>query len=269
MDIKDVFAQLGLKEDHLKIYLASLEWGETTISNLAYKSKLPRTSIYPLLEELVDKGIITQILRERKKTYLPTDPEYLVTLLQKHKLDVENLIIKMKDSMTQLKSIQNNKPSKPKVHFLEGKDGIKQAYEMSLEAKTEVLVQCYTADYADVVSEEFFDEYFKKFFGSELKSRELITINDEPYAKKWSSKKNLQLLVDFTKIESSIETDLMLFDEKAVFVSFNKENPYALVIEDKSIFAAMKSLYELSWKQAAMDDPRVKRGEKVRVEYEN
>lgn len=267
MDINKIFLQLGLTEEHAKVYFASLEWGETTVSNLAYKSKIPRTTVYMLLEELVNIGLIAQILRKGKKQYQAESPEYLMTLLQKQKVDVEGLIYTLENEMTQLKSMQKVEKNKPEIHYLEGADGIKQAYEMSLQAKTEVLVQCYTADYADVVSAEFFSNYFATLFGSNIKTRELLTLNDESYAAKWGSEKNLQLLVDFKKISNSIETDFFIFDEKVVFVSFNKENPYALVISDLNIFNAVKSLYELAWAQAATQDPRVLRGEKVRITY--
>lgn len=270
MDISNVFSQLGLKEDHLKIYLANLEWGETTVSNLAYKAKLPRTSVYSYLEELIDLGLIKGVLRKGKRQYAPAEPEYLITLLQKQKVDVENLIIKMENSMTQLKSIQNNRDDKPKVHYLEGAEGIKQAYELSLKAKKEVLVQCYSGNYAEIVGEEFFDDYFPKFFKLDVKSREMIGNSkaDEDYAKKWGSKKNLQALVDTSNVSNEIETDVMIFDGKVIFVAYDLKNPYALVVEDKSIFDAMKSMYELAWSNAVKNDRRVKAGEKVRVEYE-
>ncbi|MCB9789599.1 hypothetical protein H6763_03750 [Candidatus Nomurabacteria bacterium] len=271
MDIIRVFEKFGLKEDHLKVYKANLEWGETTISNIAYKSRLPRTTVYQYLDDLIKVGLIKQILRDNKKNYVAADPEKLVSMLNDESLDIQKLIKITQKTMSQLKSIQNNRTDKPKVHYLEGEEGIKQAYEMTLEASSEVCIQCYSSNYEKVVKGDFLEDYFKKFFSSDIRSRELITDteSDEEWAKKWGSKKNLQMMVDISTVKNAIETDLMLFDDKVLFVSFNEKNPYALLIEDPDIFNAMKSMFELSWKEAIRSDKRIVRGEKVRTAYED
>ena len=46
MNLEKIFNSLGLKTEHLKLYLSSLEWGETIITNIAYKANTPRTSAY-------------------------------------------------------------------------------------------------------------------------------------------------------------------------------------------------------------------------------
>jgi len=50
----------------------------------------------------------------------------------------------------------------------------------------------------------------------------------------------------------------MIYDNKVIFVSFNKERPYSLVITDKDIAASLKNIYDLAWKQAKREDPRAK-----------
>lgn len=262
MDITNVFKELGLKEEHFKIYMASLEWGTTTISNLSYKSHIPRSSVYEFIENLIDIGLIKMTLKEGSKLYTPSDPEVLISLLEKKSSDINNLKSVLNNNMKELKAKQNTKKNKPKIYLLEGEDGVKQAYEMTLHTD-EVLVQCLTDDYGDV-SEEFFNEYFDRFFKkSNVKSKEILRDNeDDEYISNYGSKKNLQLRIS---VNGEIGTDLMVFDDKVIFVSFEKGASYSLVIEDPKIVNAMKTLYNLAWKQAGRED---KRGDKALTEYQ-
>lgn len=265
MDILSVFKEFGLKEDHLKIYRASLEWGETTISNISYKSKVPRTSVYELIDELIKFGIIKVSLKNDSKLYSPADPELLIELLEKKNSDLTNLISVTKEKMKELKAIQNTKKSKPKIYLLEGAEGVKQAYEMTLQTD-EVLVQCLTDDYGDV-SEEYMNEYFNRFFlKSNVKSKEILRDSeDTEYIQKYGSKKNLQVRVPVT---GDTSTDFMVFEDKVIFVSFEKGASYALVVDDPKVASCMKNLFNLAWDSAVKKDVRVKSGGKIRSEYE-
>ncbi|HVX92563.1 MAG TPA: helix-turn-helix domain-containing protein [Candidatus Dojkabacteria bacterium] len=266
MDIINVFTSLGLKEDHLKIYKASLEWGETTISNLAYKSKVPRTTVYEQLDDLIKLGIIKQSLREGKKLYFPENPEFLMALLDRKQNELQELMSNFNSKISELKAMQNTNKNKPKIHFLEGADGIKQAYEMTFNTK-EVLVQCLAEDYGDV-EEKFFHDYFNRFFlESNVKSKEILAENeDDDYLKKYGSGKNLQLRVP---VKGDLSTDFMVFDNTVIFVSFDTKNSYALVVEDPKVASCMRNLFNLAWESASRTDKRILRGEKVLTEYKD
>ncbi len=267
MDILNVFTQLGLSEEHMKIYLASLEWGETSITNLARKSGIARTSIYSQITELLDAGLITQSPRLTGKYYKAADPEYLEQLLARRQLEITQSISELSTKMSNLKAMQKTSAKKPNIQYLEGAEGIKQAYEKSLsDNPREIFIQCLTEDYGEAVSEEFFDSYFERFFSSPTKSKELLSEADEEYINKYGRKNKLQLKMD---IAEKTETDVMVYDDKVIFVSFNREKPYALVIEDSEVAKTMRNLYDKAWKYAAKNDPRVKRGEKVQTEFED
>ena len=47
----------GLSETEAKIYLAALELGQTSVSRIARKSGIKRTTIYLSLENLMEKGL--------------------------------------------------------------------------------------------------------------------------------------------------------------------------------------------------------------------
>lgn len=264
MNLESVFIQLGLTIEHQRVYVANLEWGETIITNIARKSKIPRTTVYLLMEDLLAIGLITQRLEQNKTIYIAADPEIIEILLQKRALEISNSLKQLHESMNNLKAIQNANPKKPKVEYLEGADGIMQAYDRSLEAK-ELWVQCLTEEYTKIVPEKFMNEYFDKLFKkSNTKTKEILKLEDEAYISEYSSDKNLQLRVP---VKQKTETDFWVYDNKVTFVSFNQDKQYALIVEDEGIAQAMKHMFDLAWKQAAAVDPRIKAGQRVKTEF--
>lgn len=263
--MEQLFTTLGLKEEHLKVYLASLQWGETIITNIARKAGLPRTTVYSLLDELIELGIIIRSLRKSKTIYRAADPEYLKKLVQKRSEELLELEKDIEAEIPLLKAMQKGKKT-PRIELLEGAEGIMQAYEKSLEAE-EVWIQCYTdSSSGTVVPISFFEDYFRRLFSSKTRTKELITASpgDEEYIRKHTSEKNLHLM---TEIEGQIDTDFMLYANTVIFVSFDEEASYALVIEDPHIANCMRSMFDLAWKQAAGTDPRVVRGEQVKIDF--
>ena len=58
--------EIGLSEKEAKIYLALLQVDSALISDLAEKTKINRTTVYPVLESLAKKGLVSE-LQEGKK----------------------------------------------------------------------------------------------------------------------------------------------------------------------------------------------------------
>lgn len=264
MNLINIFNTLGLKNEHLKVYIANLEWGETIITNVSRKAGIPRSTVYILMKDLLNLGLVTQIVKQDKTFYMAAEPELIEKLLLRKNLEINQSIQDLQNNLLELKAMQTKGSKKPKVEYLEGEEGIKQAYERTFEAE-EIWIQCLTETTENVVSEDYFEDYFKRFFEeSNIKSKEILKLDDEDYVSKYSSEKNLQLRVD---IKEKTDTDFWVYDNKVTFVSFNKERPYAFVIEDEDIARSMKIMYDLAWKRASKVDSRVAKGEVEKTEF--
>ncbi len=56
--IAQIKSNLGFSEKKAKIFLALLQLGETNVIEIAQKAKLKRTTVYNILPELVDEGLV-------------------------------------------------------------------------------------------------------------------------------------------------------------------------------------------------------------------
>lgn len=132
------------------------------------------------------------------------------------------------------------------AQILFGAGGIKEVYEMSLKANKLDIV-CLSSNYASIIGDYFDKQYAPKLFGSKTATREILpdVEGNREDAKKKDGVKNQ---VKFLQVGKSSESDLLLFDGKAVMVSYNQKSPFALIIEDSDLVANLVNQFENLWK---------------------
>jgi len=69
MSIFKNLLDLGLSKKEANVYLAILESGESDLSEIAKVAKIPRTSCYGIVEDLIAKNYVTFYVKRKKKYY--------------------------------------------------------------------------------------------------------------------------------------------------------------------------------------------------------
>ena len=64
----------GLSKKEALVYLASLEIKEPTALSVAKQTGLPRPSVYRVLDKLVEKGLMGEVVEGKKRVFVPEDP---------------------------------------------------------------------------------------------------------------------------------------------------------------------------------------------------
>jgi hypothetical protein len=133
-----------------------------------------------------------------------------------------------------------------KIQIYLGPEGIKEVYEMSLQTRS-INIVCLANNYSQVVGDYLDKVYSKKLYGSSLKTREILPDNEanRRYAETKDPKKNQ---VRFLGGEES-ESDMMLFDNKVALVSYNPQNPFALVISDLELVISFQNQFNTLWER--------------------
>ena len=133
------------------------------------------------------------------------------------------------------------------VMLFPGAEGIKSVYERIVNGKKGDFV-CLSTGYTQVVGDWYDEDYAPRLFKSQVTTREIVadTADNRAYgAKKDGVKNQTRYLAD------SAESDLVLGDDFAAVVSYNPENPYAIVIEDPAIVKSVKAWFDVMWASAA------------------
>jgi len=246
--------KLGLSEKQAKIYLAVLESGTSSMTQIAQKTKLKRSTCYLVVEELIVQGLLSQNLRGKRKFYTATHPRRLRDIARTREREIEEVFPK-------LLSLHNTPKDRPKIHTIEYSytEGVRQLYDeiyRSLKAGEEALV------FTDIRAFRSFPasiKLYKKML-KQLKNphiRELVPADKEGI--KWLKEmkpyigKNhrMRILPPGFPFEG---TDNLIFRDKIVISSLQKEI-FIIVIESKNIANTYRAFFECAWKMASKQIP--------------
>lgn len=125
MDIR-ILEEVGLSEAEAKIYLALIRLGQSKTGRIIDITKLQSSTVYHVLGSLMEKGIVTYILKGKVKYFQAESPESLLMFLDEKKRKVNGIIPELKE-MEKLSRIKQN----AKVY--EGVKGIMTAFNDILE----------------------------------------------------------------------------------------------------------------------------------------
>lgn len=231
---------IGLSDKAARIYIAAIELGEATVLELAKKSKVSRTSIYHVIEELIDKGFLVEVRRTNKTLYIPTDPEILYTSAREKLRDFEAMVPFFQERMHSIHT-------RSKIMTYNGAIGFKQVWDKVFTSKNkEYLIITPSRQFLEFVKEKYLiDEIIKKKVKLGFKSKQLVV--DSPYARSFIHKDKIENReTRFLPSDTDLEFTEIICEEFVVFISSRSENMIFVVEHD--VFAETRAtLFKVLW----------------------
>jgi sugar-specific transcriptional regulator TrmB len=100
---------LGLSEKETKLYLAALQLGTASITQLSLKAKIKRPTAYLVIAELLKKNLLIPIPKGKNIHYQASDPINLDKEIERKKIALSKLLPELNNLYR-----SNYKPSKIK-----------------------------------------------------------------------------------------------------------------------------------------------------------
>lgn len=249
MDLGQILQATGLNEKQAKVYLACLKLGSDTAYNIAKQSELKRTTVYFVLEQLKEKGMVS--IRQTKKAvyYKAVNPG---TILNKIKRQEENLVSILPD----LEKLYEAQPTKPQIEVFEGKEGVRQIYqqmEKYLNKGEEVIYWGSFAHFFQPDYKDLLDWWIKIMKNKKYKARELLMASEAKetnYLESIAQNQNPYHLLRIAPRGTRFDfNDNGIFGNKVAIFSLRKE-VFVVVIESEDIANSYRNFFELAWKSA-------------------
>jgi HTH-type transcriptional regulator, sugar sensing transcriptional regulator len=233
--------KIGMSDKSAKVYLAALELGDSTIQQLANKSGIKRTTLYYLLDELLQFGALKQTVRRKKTYYIAESPAGLLKRTRER-------ISEFEDVLPQLENFQNRIHKKPRTYFLFGAIGFKQAWDKIFESKSRTYsIITEGENFLDFVKEKYIINEIiqtKKALG--FQSRQIIT--ESTYAKKIVLKDKIENRTSkIVPIYYKFPFTTVIGDDVIVFISSKFDNSI-MIVENMDLVKTFKNMFDLIWK---------------------
>lgn len=243
MDYIENLEKSGLSEKEAKVYLACLELGDCSASDISIKSNLPRTLVYDLLEKLINLGLVSYSIKNNKKYFLASDPKELVRIIKEKERAVSTIL----SGLQELQKVKGSK--RPKVEIYEGVEGMKATMnEMLKEGKEIYGYGSSRSSYAIIPA--FMEDWHKQRVKKKIKMS-LIYNNTAQTRERIKANPKSLALINFKLMPIEIEspTATVICGNKVFLQSWTKE-PFAVVIESQEMADNQLRYFRELWKLA-------------------
>lgn len=244
---------IGLSPSEAKVYIALLELGEATVSEVAKRGGINRTAAYDVISRLIEIGLATKGITEPVQRYQAEPPAKLPLVLEQRVLKATEQAKKSKRLAGELNMLIKSKFKKPQVRLFEGNKGIKELYEDTLLSK-EPIRAFEAADQLVGFDPEYINNYFVRRAKKKLFIKAIVADSAEGRRlKKLDPDQEREIrLVPPEMLD--IKPEVYFYENKVAFFSLNER--FAVLIESADIAKALKSLYDLAWEKAKEYDER-------------
>jgi sugar-specific transcriptional regulator TrmB len=120
--------KLGLNKSEAKIYLTLLEIGSSSAGIIAEKAQVSPSKIYWVLEKLMQKGLVSYIIKAKTKFYCAASPQKLRDYLEEEKEKVEEREEFLEEMIPKLVKLAKLAEDKQEAEMFVGFPAMKNAY---------------------------------------------------------------------------------------------------------------------------------------------
>lgn len=232
---------LGLSEKEAQVYLALLEVDNDSIIDISKKTNINRTTIYPVIEGLLKKGLASEVQIGKKVMFQAESPERLETYVERQKLLFEEKARMIKDVIPQLKATRRDSGERPIIKLYEGHDGIVSSVEdFYTNLRDEKVI--YSIYSRDLVEEIFHDTDRKRIYNKrknmKVNTRTIYTFSEGELP---DTEGDVRIRLDNEKY--NIACDISIGGDETR-ISTIKNNLSSFLIKNKDIADTFKSLID-------------------------
>lgn len=234
----EILKDYGLTDREAKIYFAAISIGTASIAQLAKKAGLKRPSVYPVVDELLEKNLLIVVPKGKNKFYKAENPKELI-------IKMEEQECRLAAAIPFLEDIYQKNLKQPKVRFYEGHNQLLKMYEEIYRSKE---IWTITSDeFFDVFSNEERKHMFRVLIRGEGFLYELM--EDTSKSREGIKAKYRTGVVEtrFLPKDMDMNTDIYVYENKVAQVSL--EHFMGAIVEDQDIAKTQKEIIEFIWQR--------------------
>ena len=252
MPIQELLTKSGLDETETKVYLALLQLGPSTVSEITKKAAITRTLGYHILQKLGVYGLVDESASAgARRVFTAEHPQRLLQFVKNKKNAWERKLKDMEDGLPELISMFKV-AEKPTIRYQQGIEGVKRIFDETLESKTEILSILDAEGWAQTEFKSWGENYNRE--RGKRKIHEKFLLLDTPAGREWI--KNYKGSFKYTEYRwikreqlPGIEEfggEINIYENKVV-MALHKPTEMGVVIESRSLANLLKGLHALAW----------------------
>ena len=242
--------EAGLTDGEIKVYLALLETGISTIGLILEKSRITKSIIYRILDRLIEKGLVSYIIKDKTKHFQAASPKKLLDYIEKRKQEMDENKKKIQELLPEL-LLKQNLSNKSEATIYEGFKGIMTVHDKRFEK----LQKGDTYFFFGLPSKQ--PEYYHAYWQKDHRKRAKLGIKcrmlyNQKVKDMVLEDRNQLKLCEARRMPLDVNTPAWILGYKDVTVIGLPlgEKPFAFEIVNQEVADSFKSYFEWFWKKS-------------------
>jgi HTH-type transcriptional regulator, sugar sensing transcriptional regulator len=233
--------EFGITKTEEKVYLVLSQHGSSTASDIIKKTQLHRTTVYDVLDRLIEKGVVSFVVQNKIKYYSSINPSKFLDIALEQQKQAEAKQELAKKIISEINSLKKESESKSTAQVFVGVKGQKTIMndiieegkdfvEFGAEGKFEEGLSSYTKQWAE------------KRIAKNIKAK--IIFKEGLSGPKWKMNQIRYVSKEYQSPASTI----VYGNKVAIFIH---EEPITIIlIESKKLSESYRNYFNLLWKLA-------------------
>ena len=231
---------LGFTSKEIDVYMVMLGLRSSSVFNIMSKAKVSRQSIYEILQKLLDKGLISYSIKNKKKEYYVTTPERLHSIIEEEQFNLDEKETGLQTLIPLLLKKYNENKETTIIENFVGKNGLKTMLDINLKVKKTIYILAGEGNLFETLSFHALKFHEKR---AKLKIPAKILLSEK------TKEKKLNIPLSETRYVSdkyNIPISIAIFGDHVNIMLFSKE-PIGIHIENKDIADSFMNYFNIMW----------------------
>jgi len=239
--IKTTLLKIGLSEKETDLYLLIMKHKEIRASEISKIRGESRTHVYDTINKLLEKSLITYVVKNNVKFFKTTTPEKLLDYLKEKEAKIKEEEKEILKIIPEIKKIKESiEKEETKIEIYEGKEGLKTVMNDILREGKDLVTWGATTKVEEYLPDFFIRKYLNERKRRKIRAKQLFT---EFYGVlKSPLSENRKLPKEFAS-----PTTTAVYGNK-VSIWLWMEVPKVILIENKDLANSYRKHFDLMWR---------------------
>lgn len=242
----EILRRIGLSEGEIRVYNTLLEIGATSINNIHKRIGIDRRNIYDILNKLIQRGLVSYIETDGKRTFRISNPDKLLSYIEEKKSDLNEIKDEISKIIPTMQDIFKSEKQEMFAEIFNGPEGLKAVWDDLLNY--DAIYWIGSGMYVPKRFPAYWKEWNKRRIKKKVKSYHLFR-----YEKRIEVDKKLFLTCKFLPKEfSGNPTVTVAYGDKVAQMLLG-EKISVFVIKSRELAENYKNYHKFLWNKVAKE----------------
>jgi len=235
--MEEILIKVGLSMNEAKIYTQLLKLEQAKASSIAKKISISRPHIYDSINKLIEKGLVSYVIKNSKRYFKAANPKELINYLEDEKDKIDRKKKEVNNLLPNLLKLQKEKKATTSVEVYEGKEGLKTVLMDMVNYGKDFVAFGATGNFPKVFP--IFSKIFvKRREQKKIKGKIVVVKGEKPIETKLNSYR-------WIPKEYGLPSSTIIYGNKTAILIWTG---IGIIIKSKEVADSYRSYFELLWK---------------------